>query len=231
MQLAMQGPRSFCFGAPPGAAEPPTVTPIDIRLPTLAAEALARLVPLLGCGEEAAALAFDGLAAREHDEAAALALATIGAEEQLHDALLKTLAAALPSPNDDHALRRAARRFHVQLGRGGSAAHLGRIAAIDAAVCTVLARLLRPGTPIARDVAASALFHRILRDEARHVRVSRTLAVARMAGAPLRDLAAGARGALANVLLLAGDAFDALGVDPDGVQRDVARVPNGLFAP
>lgn len=220
-----------CF---PAAHRPPDRRP---KLPRIAlgdaqAAALAVLVPLLGCGEEAAALAFDELAGRENDPVAARMLATIGAEEREHDALLTTLAAALPAVTaESAALRIAARRFHIRLGVGRPAAHLGRIAAIDAAVCTVLARLLRPGNPLAEDAVTARIFGRIHRDEARHVRVSRGLATARLPRAELGDLAAGARIALADILLLAGGAFETLGVDAQALHRDLARVPEGLFAP
>ncbi|GGA42858.1 3-oxoacyl-ACP synthase [Sphingomonas psychrolutea] len=193
--------------------------------------ALAVLVPLLGCGEEAAALAFDGLAGLERDPVAAATLRTIGAEEREHDALLTSLLDVLPTIAEATTLQQAARRFHVRLGIGRPAAHLGRIAAIDAAVCTVLARLLRPGNPLAQDTVTARMFGRIHRDEARHVRVSRGLATARLARAELDDLAAGARMALADILLLAGGAFETLGVDAQALHRDLANVPNGLFAP
>lgn len=194
------------------------------------AAALAVLVPLLGCGEEAAALAFDGLAGLERDPVASATLRTIGAEEREHDALLTALVGALPTIEEASALQKAARRFHIRLGVGRPAAHLGRIAAIDAAVCTVLARLLRSGNPLAEDAVTAQIFGRIHRDEARHVRVSRALAMARLPRAELDDLAAGARKALADILLLAGEAFETLGVDAQTLHRELSRVPDGLFA-
>ncbi len=221
--------RSFCF-ARSGRLTVVRVAPPRIGLRDAHAEALAVLVPLLGCGEEAAALAFDGLADAERDPAAAAALAAIGAEERVHDAMLKAVMAALPVPGELAALRRAARRFHIELGVGCPAAHLARIAAIDAGVCTLLSRLLHAGTPLANDPALAALLGGIHRDEARHVRVSRRLAAARLPRAELDGLAAAARGALANIVALAGDAFEALGVDAQRLRRDLARVPDGLFA-
>ena len=218
----------FCFGGSsgPGARlrHPP------LLLDDARAAALAVLVPVLGCGEEAAALAFDGLAELELDPDAARTLATIGSEERVHDALLTALAAALPEPPEATALRRAARRFHIRLGIGRPAAHLGRIAAIDAGVCTVLSRLLRAGNPLAEDPVTAALFARIRRDEARHVRITRERAMARLRKAELDDLAIGARTALADILLLAGNAFEVLGVDAHSLHRDLSHLPRGLFA-
>lgn len=225
----MPGPH-FCFEESRGR-EATRRAPCEIVLRDPHASALALLIPLLGCGEEAAALAFDGLAGRERDAAAAQALAVIGAEEREHDVLLKTLIVALPRVDEAVELQRAARRFHIRLAIGRPAAHLGRIAAIDAAVCTVLARLLRPGNPVTGDPVIAAILARIHRDEARHVRVSRRLAAARLGRTELNELAAGARAALADVLMLAGAAFETLGVGPDALSRDIVRVPDGLFAP
>ena len=121
------------------------------------------------------------------------------------------------------------RRFHVDLGRGDTTAHLSRIAALDSAVCTILARLFRPGAPLMADATVASVFRRIARDEARHVRVSRGLATDRRDGRRLRDIAGLAREALARLLSLAADDFEALGVDSDRLLFDLARLPDGLF--
>ena len=219
----------YCFAAS-ATSSTACFSPPKINLSEQEAVALARLVPLLGCGEEAASLAFDGLARRERDETAAHVLAAIAAEEREHEAMLKALEAALPMLEQDWAIQPAARRFHVQLGFGCAGVRLGRIAAIDAAVCTTLARLLQPDKPVSNDPAIAAILRRIHRDEARHVRVSRKLAAQRVARAELVDLAAGARHALADVLMLAAAAFETLGVDPDALGRELRHVPRGLFA-
>lgn len=223
--MTMPPETTFCFG---GRRIPPRAAPVDVRLGDGAAEALALLVPLLGCGEEAAAMAFDGLAARDGDTAAAAALGAIAEEERVHDGLLHGLAAGLPAVQAT-ALRRAARRFHIHLGRGSQLAHLARIAAIDAGVCTILSRMLRPGTPVAGDPDVARMLERIRRDETRHVRLSRSLVLARADGRAFEDIAAAAREALANVVMLAGDAFEALAVDPARLQTDLAALPRGLL--
>lgn len=225
--------RAFCFAraSPPPVppVSPPPVSP-PVLLSDRAALGLGTLIPLLGCGEEAAALAFDGLASTSADPVASHALATIAAEERVHDRLLAQLTNRLPGAERRVGLMRAARRFHIQLGRGGATAHLGRIAAIDAAVCTVLGRLLRPGGALRADPAIAAIFVRIHKDEARHVRVSRTLALASMSRTELNNIAAASRTALAAILGLAGDSIEALGLDPDPLLAEVARLPDGLFA-
>lgn len=194
------------------------------------AAALARLVPILGCGEEAAALAFDGLArASKADPVASAALRQIAADERLHDGLMHALANALP-PIAGEAAIKAARRLHVRLGSGGTAMHLAKIAALDAAVCTILSRMLRPGLPLADDEFVHGILSRIRRDEARHVALSRALVLASGTSAQLRDVGAQARGALAGVLMLEADAFEALQIDPGQLERDISRLPDGLLA-
>ena len=202
-----------------------------IDLPEQVQSALATLLPLLACGEEAAALAFDGLATTVGGELAGEALRAIAADERVHDAMLRQLVEAQPPAAGRPDILRAARRFHICLGRGGPAFHLARIAALDAAVCTVLSRLIGPENPLAADRWIAATLTHIRRDEARHVRVSRNLALgmAGHAACALRDVAAESRFALADVLLLGADAFETLGVDPKALDRDVRRLPRTLL--
>lgn len=206
-------------------------TPAPITLKPRPAEALATLLPLLGCGEEAAAMAFDGLAERHTaSRIAHRALHAIAAEEREHDLIIRQLETALPAPPHAATMLATARRFHVRLASGGATAHLARIAALDSAVCTVLSGLLRDDRPVASDPIAHAALRRIHRDEARHVQVSRNLAMAAGVTRPITDAAAEAREALANILALAADAFEALAVDPAALDRSVRHLPNGLLA-
>ncbi len=192
--------------------------------------ALARLIPLLGCGEEAAALAFDGLS-RTADKGGveARALDVIAAEECEHGRLMHGLSSALPPVAGQAALLRAARKFHICLGQGGYNLHLARIAALDAAVCNILSRLLRKGAPLSKDKTVYTTLSRIRRDEARHVALSRTLAVASGNIGRARDVGAAARESLAKIMLQEGGAFETLGVDPDALERDLNRLPDGLL--
>ncbi len=195
------------------------------------AEALAVLLPMLGCGEEAAAMAFDGLATELADTPVLqAALQAIAAEERIHDLIIQQLEATLPPPVGSKAMLAAARRFHVRLSSGGMALHLARIAALDSAVCSVLSGLLRNGRPLGRDPVTRAALHRIYRDEARHVRVSRNLAMSFGVTRQVMDAAVEARESLANVLALADAAFETLTVDPAVLNRTVRQLPKGLFA-
>ncbi len=199
------------------------------RVPAQAAEALAMLLPLLGCGEEAAAMAFDTLADDQLLPESADALAVIAREERVHDALLRHLQIALPVATGTRALLRSARRFHIRLQAGGPMAHLARIAALDSAVCTVLSRLTSDRGIIALDPAIHRLLRRIHNDEARHVAMSRKLVLSNATTGGLRDVAAAAREQLAHTLALAGDAFEALQVDPIALDRRIRTLPDGLL--
>lgn len=204
---------------------------IDTTLTERHLEGLAALLPILGCGEEAATLAFDGLAAALHDDSEArLTLAGIAIDEDRHDRLILSLRAALPPPPEHRDMLRQARRFHINLGRGSTAFRLGRIAALDSAVCTVLGRLLHRKAALACAPRIHDALAAIWRDESHHVSVSRRLALARADAVTLRQLAVEARNALADILSLAGAALDSLEVDPVLLARDVRRLPAGLFA-
>ena len=203
---------------------------VDASLSERHRAGLGALLPILGCGEEAATLAFDGLASSvDHDPAGSRALASIARDEERHDQLITRLRAALPPPPDQRETLRKARRFHIDLGRGSTAFRLARIAALDSAVCTVLGRLLHHKGALADAPVVHGTLSSIWRDEARHVAVSRQLALARAEAAILRPLARQAREALADILLLAGAALDALEVDPMVLARDVRRLPTSLL--
>lgn len=211
--------RRQCFVIAQRMAPLPLPPPLD--LPDRAAEALARLLPILGCGEEAAAVAFDGLAAQQPDSdyAAADLLRAIAAEERVHDALLWQLRAGLPDLTPGEHMLAATRHLHLTLSAGGTAQHFARIASLNSALCLVLGRMLRQGMPISQDRVSAPVLRRIQQDEARHVRVSRML-VHR----------AGFNPALRDVLALAAAEFEALAVDPVWLDRAVRRLPDGLLA-
>jgi hypothetical protein len=204
---------------------------IDATLTARHQEGLAALLPILGCGEEAATLAFGGLAnAVRDDHVACAALVCIAKDEDQHDQMILSLRAALPPPPDQRDTLRRARRFHINLGRDGTAFRLAKIAALDSAVCTVLGRLLSRHAALTCAPNVHSALSAIWQDEARHVAVSRTLALARADGATLRPVAHLAREALADILLLAGAAFEKLEIDPMLLARDVRRLPAGLLA-
>ncbi len=192
--------------------------------------ALAELLPVLGCGEEAATLAFAALArdrtlAREDR----VQLRAIADDEMVHDALIAALRGALPVVAQSPAISAATRRFHAELRSGGIVFHLARIAALDAGVCTILSRLLGRTSAIGRVPIIAEILHRIRRDESRHVAVARRIALAHGAAPALREAAASSRFGLATIIARESSAFERLGIDAGTLTRELARLPNGLL--
>ena len=192
--------------------------------------ALAELLPLLGCGEEAAIASFGRLAQDSSLEAGArAALHAIASDERRHDALLSGLRDALPTPTSNPALRKSSRQFHLAISQGGPQVHLARVAGIDAAVCAVLSRVLGSASTVAHDPGVARVLGHIRRDEARHVATSRGIAIAAVGRSRARDAAAEARAGLADLIEMGADAFARIGVDPDRLLAQVRALPNGLF--
>ncbi len=207
--------------------QPQSCTP---SLDAESAQALAGLLPLLGCGEEAAITSFDRLARTSSLEPEArAALRAIAEDERRHDALLSGLCDALPRLAPIPALRHASRKFHLALSHGSILDHLARIAGIDAAVCTVLSQVLASASAVAHDPEVCGVLSHIRRDEARHVAISRSIAIAAMGRRKALGAAAEARSGLADLLALAESAFARINVDPDRLVAQVRAVPNGLF--
>ena len=169
---------------------------------------------MFACGEESAAIAFGQLAGSRADAATRDALSVIAAEEAAHEELLRGLRSSLPDPARDRERRRALFRFYHGLAQDDLGRHLGGIAALDSAVCTIVA-LLRAHAPLAREPRVAAAFGRIRREEAGHVRLSRSLARELAGRGALAAAAERTRLGLVELLSLRGAAFDVLGADPD----------------
>jgi hypothetical protein len=200
-----------------------------LRLGDAQAGALSELLQVFACGEESAALAFARLGASPLEDAARRALARVAEEELIHEGLLRGLRGALPAPAPDRELRRALLRFYHDIAQADIGLHLASIAALDSAVCLILAALLEPDRVLAQEPAATAIFRRIHRDEAGHVRLSRRIAAELVQGDVIGAVAENARLGLVGVLARRGAAFDSLGVDAERLFVRIGRVPNGLF--
>lgn len=204
--------------------------PVLLRLPDVAQEALAELVPLLLCGEESAALTFGRLSlGSQFSPRARAELAGIAADELQHERLLQALRQALPLASDDSEIRRAARRFFVQIGRGDLGEHFARIAALDSGICALLGTLRERGSPLLTDEYLTTLLARIHRDEARHVQVSRRHARQLLGPRVAHTMATEMRARLATLVALRGGALEMLGVDTDRLLLRLRRVPRALF--
>jgi demethoxyubiquinone hydroxylase (CLK1/Coq7/Cat5 family) len=219
--------RQVCFrlADPVPAASPPQ----PLRLADAHAEALAELLQVFACGEESAAIAFAGLGGSSIEEAARRALMHIAGEELIHEGLLRGLRGVLPAPPRDRELRRVLAQFYHGVTHADIGLHLAAIASLDSAVCVILSALLQPGGVVEQDLAVAAIFRRIHRDEAKHVRVSRRIAVESVRKNVIGAVAESTRVGLVALLARRGAAFERLNIDAERLFACLGRVPDGLF--
>jgi hypothetical protein len=210
-------------------AVPAVSLPQPLRLGDAQAEALSELLQVFACGEESASVAFARLGDSSFEEAARCALARVAQEELIHERLLRGLRNALPAPAPDRELRRALLRFYHGIAQADIGLHLASIAALDSAVCVILAALLEPDRILAREPAVATILRRIHRDEAGHVRLSRRLAAELVRGNAIGAVAENVRLGLVGVLARRGAAFENLGVNAERLFARIVRVPDGLF--
>lgn len=195
------------------------------RLADPEAEALARVLPNLLCGEESSVLVFERERLRMAGEAwraSARLFGEIEAEEEEHAQLLYALRDTLPRPAGDRARRSRARRFFMRLQAADSVAeHFARVAELDACVCVLMSAFA--DSSVGRPPPLRALFELVRRDERRHVRASRAH-VAALGGVVPTGIRESVTTALVELLAFEGAAFEALGVDPD---RLLGRLSGG----
>jgi hypothetical protein len=202
---------------------------VRLRLRAVHADALAELLPILLCGEESAALAMDRIGSSVRGEREMRdALARIARDEMEHQTLLQRTRAVLPQPPHDPELSAAMRRFFMQLASRDPATHCARIAAVDAAVCLLLAALRNRRGPIAMEPTLNAVVGRIHRDEARHVAVTSRYATELAGSQDVTEVAVEARFRLSRLLERRAVAMEGLGVDPDQLFQRLRAVPLAL---
>jgi hypothetical protein len=206
-------------GSPPG----------PLRLADVQAEALSEILQIFACGEESASLAFERLGGSPIDDAARRGLARIAGEELVHERLLRGLRGALPAPAPDRELRRAMLRFYHGIAQADIGLHLASITSLDSAVCLTLSALLEPNRVLAQEPVVAAIFRRIHRDEAGHVRLSRRIAAELASRDVIGAVAESTRLGLVRVLARRGAAFERLEVDAGRLFVRLGRVPDGLF--
>jgi hypothetical protein len=206
-------------GSPPG----------PLRLADVQAEALSEILQIFACGEESASLAFERLGGSPIDDAARHGLARIAGEELVHERLLRGLRGALPAPAPDRELRRAMLRFYHGIAQADIGLHLASITSLDSAVCLTLSALLEPNRVLAQEPVVAAIFRRIHRDEAGHVRLSRRIAAELASRDVIGAVAESTRLGLVRVLARRGAAFERLEVNAGRLFVRLGRVPDGLF--
>jgi hypothetical protein len=219
--------RQICF--PLAAAMPAAPLPGPLHLGDAPAQALSEVLQVFACGEESASLAFAHLCDSPVTDVARRGLARVAEEELMHERLLRGLRGALPTPAADRQLRHAMVRFSHRMAQVDIGLHLASIAALDSAVCNILATLLAPARVLTEEPTVTTIMRRIHRDEARHVRLSRRLAAELAPGEAIGAVAENARLGLVDVLALRGAAFERLGVDAAKLFAGIGRVPDGLF--
>jgi hypothetical protein len=217
----------ICFRLPDAA--PATSPAGPLRLRDTQAEALSELLQVFACGEESAALAFAHLGGSPLEDTARRGLASVAEEEVIHERLLRGLRVALPAPAPDRELRRALLRFYHGVAQTDIGLHLASIAALDSAVCVILATLLEPGGTLTQEPEVAMVLRRVHRDEAGHVRLSRRLASERAQRNAIGAVAENARLGLVDVLAGRGAAFESLSIDAGRLFARIAQVPDGLF--
>ena len=182
------------------------------------AEGLAGVLPAMVCGEESAVMVFDNerrrTSASLFSESSAM-LGQIAREEEVHEAVLRSAAEALPVTGHDALVRRQARRFFLSLHTEDIGTHFSRIAWLDSGVCVILTALLRRGLPLASAPHLSTVLKRIVLEEAHHVRFSRDYA-ARLSVHWRDDQESfhRVRAGLVQLLEPCGAALESLEVDP-----------------
>ena len=225
--MATSVDRQICFRL--AAAGPAPSPKGQLRLGDAQAEALSELLQVFACGEESASLAFTRLGSSSFEDAARRGLMRIAREELLHERLLRGLRHALPLPARDKEFRRAMLRFYHGIAQADLGLHLASIASLDSAVCLILAALLAPGYVLAQEPTVVAIFRRIHRDEAGHVRTSRRLAAALARRQAIGLVAESTRFGLVAVLARRGASFERLGIDAERLFLRLRLLPDGLF--
>jgi hypothetical protein len=191
--------------------------------------ALAELVQILLCGEESAALAFDVLARQRRRQGDAIeltgALLRIADDEREHERMLLALQRSLPRPEDGAQLAAVGTQYFRGLACRDAGEHFTRIAALDSAVCLLLAAFRK-----AQPALFGSAFQRILQDEARHVAIASSCA-RRLAAPQVRvEQAAATRQGLTELLRTRAHCFEALQIDPDRLLARLRQPPRFLGA-
>ena len=219
---------AICFASQ--QALPPAVLPA-LRLATRHQEALAKLLPLLLCGEESAALVFARFARDSALSSCARGeLKRIGEDERCHERELQALRQALPQVPVDDNVDRQTRRFFVRLAGEDLGTRFARIAALDSGVCEILGAVRARGLPLRQDAAVCGILARIHQDESRHVVVSRRYARLLLDRHQAYTVAAEMREQLATLMTLRCAALADLGADPERLLARLRRVPRRLLA-
>ncbi|MGF1776120.1 hypothetical protein [Vibrio nomapromontoriensis] len=143
--------------------------------------ALARLLPLLICGEQSSQWVFHNEVQRQRDnnplQEAVEDFESIVADEQYHEKALELVRLTLPEPADITQIKRRSQRFFAALGlRQNFDIHFAQIACLDALVCRLMLAIEKGN--LNSDHPFVLLCRAIKQDEAKHVTLSKRHALA-----------------------------------------------------
>ncbi|USD67907.1 hypothetical protein [Vibrio sp. SCSIO 43136] len=138
-------------------------------------QALARLLPLLICGEQSSQWVFhnerERLIAQGQQESVE-AFEEIVADEQYHEVALEAVMNKLPQPKDITSIKRRSQRFYTLLGRQETLGdHFAQIACLDALVCQIMKVMEK--SALGADHPFTLLCRAIKQDEAKHVSIAK----------------------------------------------------------
>jgi len=206
-----------------------TAPALNIGLRSDHAEALSQLMPILACGEESAALVFGQFAHSMRSESSRLALRRIADDEDEHERLLSRIRRSLPPFLPDARSIGELRHFFKAAAHRDIGIHFTRIAALDSAVCGILAMMRASRCFIGHDPVIATSLARIHRDEARHVKIAMGFANVLTARPQRNDEASEIRLRFARLLGQQGDALEGLAVDPDRLLARIRTLPRFFF--
>jgi len=201
---------------------------LNIGLCSDQAEALSQLMPVLICGEESAALVFEQFALSKTTERSRIALRRIADDEDAHERLLLRIRGSLPPYLADPQAIGALRHFFKAAAHRDTVIHFTRIAALDSAVCGILAMMRASRCSVGRDTAIATILARIHRDEARHVKIAMGFVSALTTPRQRNDEASAIRLCFARLLEQRGNALERLALDPDRLLSCVRTLPRFL---
>ena len=189
-------------------------------------ENLASLLPMLLCGEQSAIVTFN-----RHAET--LPLDAISSSKQLfvqiesdeiyHEKALQKLFNSLPKPDNLHQLKRKSQLFYLSLSKQiNLAEQFIRISQLDSKVCLIMHAMSK--SSLAKQRLMSSLFSNIMKDEARHVSISKKHAI--RLGISRNQVVTNAERVERELLKLLSpmaNSFDQLEVDPDKLFNRISR--------
>ncbi len=190
-------------------------------------EALARLIPILLCGEQSAIHVFGNEVERLRGSkwhTSINLLKNIETDEYAHEQALQTVSSFLMEPADLHRIKRDAQHFYLSLGNtAGMPDHFARISQLDACVCIIMNAIT--SCDLGKSHLIVKLFERIKKDEARHVSVCRKHFI-KLGGdrSSFKENRHAVGTKLVSLLTTQADSFETLGIDPDMMFRKMTHV-------